>query len=241
MDESTTQRFWKLVDTSGDCWIWTGGVNNGGRPVFNVTYTPRLRVSPARWLYEQEHGPLVPKQIMVATCKTRNCIRHVRVGTGSDRAIYSEEATAERFWAKVPVGAEGCWEWQGVCDGPGRYGRSHYKNKPIGAHRLAWILTHGPIPPGSEICHRCDNPPCVRPDHLFLGSRAVNAADMVAKGRAARNRPHAKLTPEQVRELRARHAAGGISYSQLAALYGLTKMAAYNIVQGKSYPHVAWP
>jgi hypothetical protein len=88
----------------------------------------------------------------------------------------------DRFWAFVAQG-DGCWEWTGYIrpDGYGQFGvdRSIHER----AHRMAYQLTAGPIPKGIDVCHRCDNPACVRPDHLFLGTRSDNMRDMVAKGR----------------------------------------------------------
>lgn len=100
---------------------------------------------------------------------------------------------SERFWSKVQK-SEGCWEWQGERR-PGAfcYGRfEQYLDGEIlrvAAHRMAWTLEHGPIPQGLCVLHRCDNPPCVRPDHLFLGTMADNTHDMMAKGRAKFGRP----------------------------------------------------
>jgi len=120
-------------------------------------------------------------------------------------------AAAESFWARVERGP-GCWEWQGCKKAPPP---KHYGNLVIAgrfwiAHRLAWTLTNGPIPDGLFVCHRCDNPPCCNPDHLWLGTNDENMADMKAKGRArtsdkrAWRNPAAKLTPEQVQVVRAR-------------------------------------
>lgn len=85
------------------------------------------------------------------------------------------------FWHKALVG-DGCWEWQASTYGIG-YGQFHRDGVMTPAHRMAWQLTHGSIPDGMVVCHRCDNPPCVRPDHLFLGTNKDNSRDMVAKGR----------------------------------------------------------
>jgi hypothetical protein len=91
--------------------------------------------------------------------------------------------SAARFWPKVRKD-RGCWVWTGATTTTG-YGR--LSGQP--AHRLSWEIHHGPIPAGLFVCHRCDNPGCVRPDHLFLGTHEANMADMVAKGRHVGNGP----------------------------------------------------
>jgi hypothetical protein len=90
---------------------------------------------------------------------------------------------AARFWAKATRG--GCWLWQGYRDRDG-YGHHHYNGRRWRAHRLAWTLARGPIPGGLYVCHRCDNPPCVNPAHLELGTQKENIGDCLAKGRFKR-------------------------------------------------------
>jgi hypothetical protein len=95
------------------------------------------------------------------------------------------EADAVRFWAKVTKGGD-CWIWNGTKDGKG-YGRLHLSGpagrRTVKAHRLAYELHKGPIPSGLEILHACDNPSCVNPAHLSVGTRADNMQDAAAKGR----------------------------------------------------------
>lgn len=95
----------------------------------------------------------------------------------------------ERLWDRldksqpeVRPGLGPCWVYTG-CKMTRGYGQIAFEGRQIGTHKLAWILTHGPVPEGMEVCHRCDNPPCSRPEHLFLGTHRDNMQDAAAKGR----------------------------------------------------------
>lgn len=112
------------------------------------------------------------------------------------------------FWSRVKIG-DGCWEWAGSLDGSSGYGRlrGHGSRRTIRAHRVSWFIEHGEDPGEMLVCHTCDNPTCVNPDHLFLGTVADNTHDMMRKGRdqtipmpGSRN-PRAKLTEFDARRV----------------------------------------
>ncbi len=162
-------------------------------------------------------------------------------------------AIADRFWAKVDRrGPDECWPFLGARDKKG-YGRFRTGSKRDGsaentpAHRVAWAIAFGAIPEDKpHVLHRCDNPPCQNPAHLFVGTNADNVADMDAKGRRRNPDPRpgesnhaAKLNEHQVREIRARFAAGGITKTKLADEYGVSAFAVYAIVKGLKWRHVA--
>lgn len=91
---------------------------------------------------------------------------------------------AERFWEKVRK-SDGCWEWTGSRNaaGYGKLSEGAAGSPRLRAHRVSWELANGPVPAGLWVLHRCDNPPCVRPDHLWLGTRLDNMQDCARKGR----------------------------------------------------------
>lgn len=242
MDTDTIRRFEGYIDRSGDCWIWTGPLN-GAWPQFGWTQDGIRTRRPARAVSLALVGIDVPPQRpVIDTCGEVLCVNpaHLRVGRMADIPHNSLAQVRERFWARVDRTGEGCWEWQGARQNRTHgYGTAQWRGQPMSAHRKAWFLENGPIPEGMFVCHRCDNPPCCRPDHLFLGTPAQNSADMTAKGRQARNRgtraPNAKATAGQVRELRRRYDAGGVSTHQLAREFGMSSMPVWRIVTRRSY------
>lgn len=142
----------------------------------------------------------------------------------------------------------GCWEWKGRKErGYGRTiigSRTDGTRKTIAAHRLSYETFVGPIPDGMEVCHKCDNPCCVNPDHLFVGTRQDNIDDRESKGR---NRPQkgsrngtAKLTEAIVMSARFERHQRGTSYQKLADKYGVSKRTMQNAVKGLTWTHVLY-
>ena len=134
----------------------------------------------------------------------------------------------DRFWSKVEK-TETCWLWRGQTSRDG-YGKFKMPpNQSWLAHRFAYRLTHGDIPKGMFVCHTCDVPPCVNPDHLFLGTAADNSRDRDTKGRH-----YHVLTDEQVMEIRKRRAAGESGVA-LAAEFGCSQNNVSWIAMGKRW------
>lgn len=143
------------------------------------------------------------------------------------------------FWARVKVGAaDACWPWLGGSGNNG-YGVLRYAGRLWLAHRLAYTLTHG-TPPRFHVCHTCDNPACCNPAHLFDGTDRDNVHDALAKGRMARGERSgpARLTEEQVREIRRTYVPGEMSYAALARRYGVAMVTIHHIVVGNTWRHV---
>jgi len=134
----------------------------------------------------------------------------------------------ERFWSKVDKSSEGCWTWMGAHK-PSGYGNVTYCYKVYSAHRMAYELTFGSIPHGQFVLHHCDNPRCVNPSHLFLGTTVDNARDMLAKGREG----NSKLDFAKATEIRRLYSLGGIFQKELADLFGVHYSTISNIVKHK--------
>lgn len=142
---------------------------------------------------------------------------------------------AARFSARVmPEPMTGCWLWIGAHDrnGYGRFGILNIRDewRQQFAHRISWELHRGDIPVAMCVCHKCDTPACVNPDHLFLGTQQDNLNDMHSKNRA---RGNVKLTPEQVRSIKSASSSRG-----LARALGVNHETVRLIRNGRTWRHV---
>ena len=145
---------------------------------------------------------------------------------------------SDRFWRNVVRNPKGCWIWNGSRI-PRGYGQIHCNGRSQLAHRVSWELHYGPIPIGVLVLHHCDNRPCVRPGHLFLGNGAANIADMIQKGRSLRGEanPNAKLTVAIVQSIRERIIRRG-TIAALSREFGVSPDAISAILHRKRWKHV---
>ncbi len=150
-----------------------------------------------------------------------------------------------RFWRHVQKTPD-CWLWTGATH-RGGYGAFNVNGKARSAHRVAYELAHGPIPDGHEVCHTCDTPACVNPNHLFAGTKSVNMLDMVAKDRHPKHKanhvfgethPQSKLNSDAVRGIRKAYDEGGVTLQQLAEHYRVGMVTVYDVVHRKTWQHV---
>lgn len=238
------ERLRAKVDRRGpdECWPWTGA--KGGTGTCMITLNRKSLVA-RRVLWEIERGPIPPENVITDTCGDNGCMNSAHFALLSRNQV-------EVFWSRVEK-TDGCWLWTGWKN-PRGYGVL-YKGKGYGrrggkhvqVHRLSYTIHFGAIPTDDGIewcvCHRCDNPSCVRPDHLFLGTDADNMADCKAKGRNARGEKHriataaalAKaravprpllLSPEQHVDIQLKHASG-FSIREIAEAYGMKESTIY--------------
>lgn len=145
-----------------------------------------------------------------------------------------------RFVSKVAEMPTGCHEWQGGKFTAG-YGNFKVAGKDRVATRWLWEHIHGPIAEGLQVRHKCDNPPCVNIDHLELGTNLDNSRDMVERGRSVRGERArtAKLTADEVVEIRELVARGDQTKTAIARSYGTTRQNVTHIVNSFSWKHVA--
>lgn len=142
-----------------------------------------------------------------------------------------------RFWSKVNK-TNSCWNW--IASKDNGYGRFWLDGRNLMAHRFSYSLTNGPIFHNEVVCHKCDNPACVRPDHLFLGTRDDNMLDMVSKGRSAKGilNGNKKLTEQQVLEIRNLYVTTNITYAELARRYNVDKTNIPSIIKRETWKHI---
>ena len=164
------------------------------------------------------------------------CRKHYLQHIRRDNIYPLDAKTERRFWSKVNKrGEDECWPWTAsVGDKNKGYGQLFFTGRMHVASRVSWVIANNrKIPPEHEICHKCDNPICVNPSHLFLGTRKDNVLDAAKKGRM-----WSKLTRDEVVEIKKRLAAGGESQTAIGRDYGVSQQAISAIASGKNYHYI---
>ena len=159
-----------------------------------------------------------------------------------DTRAIARMSLQDRLFSNRLITSSGCWEWLGSKRDFG-YGRMSYKDHVHSTHRLAaheWLgmdLHDSSI----KVCHKCDNPPCFNPEHLYLGDQKTNMSDCTEKGRfpIGESNGYAKMTVELVKKMREMHATGKYSTSDLAPVFGISQTSVSRIVSRRGWKHVA--
>ena len=167
------------------------------------------------------------------------------------RRLLTGAWSVDRFWRHVQKG-DGCWEWTGTRNWAGYGIFWNGDGQQVRAHRVSWELANGPMPDlALNVCHKCDNPPCVRPDHLYLGDQKANIGDAVTRGRMPRGKAHhlskldqygtknrhAKLAEADVLEIRRRYLSGESKHT-IAPDFGIHPNHVTRLTSGERWGHL---
>ena len=238
------ETFWKNTvkgETENDCWNWKGFLSKRGAPMIrNTDYIPRSNSG-----YFSEYSPRQlsiifdgkePTKYTATSCKNLLCLNPKHL-------LFGDEA---RFWDKVSKDLihNGCWIWTAGKD-KDDYGkftqRRDSKIINLRAHIFSYQLHNNvKIPEGMQVCHTCDNPPCVRDIHLFLGTPQDNTSDMIAKGRGAKGEKQgsAKLKDVDIINIRKLFATKQYTKTDIAKMFCVAQNTIGGILLGKNWKHV---
>lgn len=191
------QRFYNNIDalSGSPCHYWIKGDR--------FQYQNKV-YSPQKFMWMMVFGEVPHKHVIQTTCGNNNCVYSGHLTATLINDVYKSKLSDEDRFLSHVTKTDYCWEWN-VPSGEG-YGFFYVSNKKVKAHRFSYQLYKEQIPEGMLVCHKCDNPRCVNPDHLFLGTGSDNQQDCVKKGRANRNKGedayNSKLTESDIRVIR---------------------------------------
>lgn len=192
---------------------------------------------PAKWLCKCDCGK---ERITVESNLHSNWLKSCGCHEYKNKKIHDlenmKEIIKDKINKNIKIDKNGCWIWQRAKHRQG-YGHLSYERRPQLAHRVAWIVFKGKIPKKSKVCHKCDVPSCVNPDHLFLGTQKENMKDAYDKGRMIDRklgRRRNKLTYDQVLEIKKLNAQG-ISRKELENKFNVKKTCIAKILRGDSW------
>lgn len=210
------------------CIAWTGSLSGHGGAV--IFYNKRSQ-SVARVLYELNFGE-IPKGVMVK----RKC-RDIKCVNPDHLELYDPADVQARLLSFVSKSTSGCWNWTGSKN-PDGYGKTHFNGSDLRAHRLSYEHYIGPIPEGMLVRHKCDNPSCINPDHLEIGTTQDNVNDRCLRKRSrvlrGENVKTSKLTAALVREILTSELSG----PKMAKKLGVARQTIDRIRRGESWEDV---
>lgn len=216
-------RFFQYVKKTNTCWLWRGATTRGRQGVLRR----KGKNYPAHaYIYISIYGPLPPRQRLIHTCGNTLCVK-------PDHLLLAGSLDGFKSYTREnPL--TGCWEWQ-LFRLPGMgYGVTSTGGKGNSglAHRVAYKKFIGPIPKGACVLHKCDNPPCCNPEHLFLGTKSENNHDRVKKGRT-----FSKLKGDDVLKIK-KHLLGKFSHAKIAKMFGVSRSCINSISRRSNWKSV---
>lgn len=256
--KAVLERFWGKVDEStgpDGCWAWTGSVDKHGYPVFG--YARGKRMAANRFIWQHVNAVSLRRcDILRKSCGNSSCcnLNHTilydpqiappEMKLGGPLKLNAEIG----FWDRVDKKSSptGCWLWTGAHLINPRSKQASYgfwcdnARKRVLAHRFSYERLVGPIPNDLDLCHTCDNPQCVNPEHLFPGTRQANVDDCLTKKRHAHGEksPQHILTEYEVQNVKILYATGKYFQRELAENYGVHIVTINDVLKGRTWKHL---
>jgi hypothetical protein len=220
--------FYERIDkkSKNDCWLWNGPMISG----YGAYYTAGKTYTVHRHAFALHRGHK-PKGKLNHSCNNYLCTNPAHLfDMGDPLQHFNYHANKQN--------KDQCWIWGGALQSKG-YGTIHTKERRIYAHRFAFETLIRPIQDGEIVCHTCDNPPCVNPSHLFIGTPQDNSTDMVNKDRQCKGtqKRNAKLTEDDVRKIRAL-AKTGLKHNRIANRFNISRNHAWHIIHRRYWKHI---
>ena len=228
----------KRFDNDEECWLWLGSINYKGDASIKLDNGKTQSIY--KFIYECYNGPIIESGIVRHSCDTVGCVnpKHLYMK-------YDIKQQIKRFWTKVDVPndweehPEKCWEWTDYIR-PKMAGNFTVCDVLIVHYRFAYELYYGPIPPGMLVCHKCDNPACCNPNHLFLGSHQDNADDMKNKNRQpiGEDKTTHKLSEQDVKQIKILLQDPTNTYTSIALQFNVSSTTISDIKNKKVWTHI---
>jgi len=241
--------FWNKVNKSNDsqCWNWLGDTSNTGHGIFFVynEHGNSESISASHFAYKLSNNYNKPIKKIYYKCGNKLCCnpKHLSINKTENKFILNEKQL-KRFWSKVIIkGLDDCWEWKN-CKNQKGYGSFYFDKKLRYAHRVSYFLSHGQFDESLFVLHHCDNPSCVNPNHLFLGTIKENSDDMILKGRdihpKGSDHPSSKLIENDILKI-VELINENYNYADIANVFNVGSTTINNIAQGFTWKHVPRP